>query len=313
MSHDLQPAFDDKGLSEFRQMVAEHQQQMKEKRERDAELLKIVPVEQITVTCPEKCPLQLLTFYPDERQHCDCHPGKLTFNDSGIGPPPFRRVYDLRPCFDAKPDRQRAENLARLRRQSGLMDGKRNSEYQHTFEQWRVTPTNRDLYDFLRTWNPHADEGIYIASLPSPSNPSGNGLGKSYALHALTNRLCAEGVTCRFCRTSDFLIAIRDTYHSDTEVDELDIVRQFSQVPVLLWDDLGKEAIRSEWGAEKFYQVIDDRCRQGLPVVISSNFLPDMIQDRFGANFGPAIVSRIAAMCPHIFQLAGDDQRFDAR
>lgn len=307
MSHDLQAAFDQQGLSEFRCSIQERAEKAKQRKQE----LEDVPTEEITVSDPSRCPkLHDFDSY-EQKTKCYCTNMGPWFHEEGLKPIPFKRTYDLTPCFANKKARDMEERLIRLRRDSGLVAGnKRNSEYQHTFEQWKVTPANQELCTFLRAWNPHADEGIYIASLPSPTNPSGNGLGKSYALHALTNRLCADGVTCRFCRTSDFLLAIRDTYHSDNEIGELDILRQFSQVPVLLWDDLGKEAIRSEWGAEKFYQVIDDRCRQGLPVVISSNFLPDMIQVRFGANFGPAIVSRIAAMCPNIFQLAGDDQRF---
>ena len=311
MSHDLSPAFDDQEHDAFGRRFAEIQQRNTTRREENRAKLDAMPWNDHLVTSVSNCPYhQYLTDVPEIACHGGCaNDGEYTCQQSTF--PLSKHRYAVAQCRENRPERERLAKLNRYRRDSGLVDGnKRNSEYQHTFDAWKVTTANQELYSFLRFWSPHADEGVYIASLPSPSNPSGNGLGKSYALHALTNRLCAEGVTCRFCRTSDFLIAIRDTYHSDTEVDELDIVRQFSQVPVLLWDDLGKEAIRSEWGAEKLYQVIDDRCRQGLPVVISSNFLPDMIQDRFGANFGPAIVSRIAAMCPNIFQLAGDDQRF---
>jgi DNA replication protein DnaC len=227
-----------------------------------------------------------------------------------IRPTPSRTRYFTAACHAAVTAERAQAKTRCLLQHSGLVDGRKDSEYAHTFANWQIDKLNKGLHDFLLTWDAGIGDGVYLTGACTPENPSGNGTGKSYALHALTNRLCREGIPARFCRTSDFLLAIRASYSSEHETDELETIREFGHAPVLLWDDLGKESFRSDWGPEKFYQVIDDRCRTGLPLVISSNFTPDALESRFGANFGPAIVSRLAKMCPEIYQLGGADRRF---
>lgn len=257
----------------------------------------IKPVEQ-KIRNPDQCLWQGYS----RRQHdeygwaihrdCDyCEGGKRNHID---------QEYDVSECY-------RHIQTHELIEASGL----KGRALKHTFENAEINNHNKKLYGFLANrWMPDSG-GVYIAAQKTKDNPQGNGTGKTYALHALAHKLSGLGIKCLYARTVDFLSELKSAYEIGTQQSETDVLRKYKNVPVLLWDDLGKENIRTEWGPEKFYHVIDYRAEMELPMVISSNFLLDELATRFGAdNFGPAIVSRLAGACyGQIFILGGPDRR----
>lgn len=244
------------------------------------------------ISSPEQCPWQNNPWRMCE----ECRDGKR--EDSQLEPVPIKIVYDVRECYSEVRYRE-------LIGKSGLV----GIELTHTFENAIIDRYNRDLYTYLMEWDPTTGNGIYISVRKDPQNPQGNGTGKSYALHALTHRLCRMGIPCLYARTVDFLMELRAAYDEGSQESETKVLRRYTQVPVLLWDDLGKERFKSDWGPEKFYYVIDYRVRARKPIVISSNFSLDDIEERFGdENFGPAIVSRLAGFC-EVWTLGGPDRR----
>lgn len=258
--------------------------------ERREKILKKAPVITKTIKTPEECPWQ-------DNPWCEeCQSG--TREEGQIEPEPLRVIYDVKTCFTET-------RYQALIRRSGLV----GIELQHTFENATLDEYNRGLYTRLMEWEPSAEGGIYITSEKSPDNPQGNGTGKSYALHALTHRLCRMGVPCLYGRTVDFLMQLRAAYDEGSQESESRVLRRYTQVPVLLWDDLGKESFRTDWGPEKFYYVIDYRVRTNKSIIISSNFDLAEIEARFGQdNFGPAIASRLAGFC-EMWTLGGPDRR----
>jgi len=222
--------------------------------------------------------------------------------ESQLEPEPRRTIYDVSACF--------AEvRYQELIEKSGLM----GIELNHLFENAIIDEHNRELYTYLMAWEPSVGRGIYIAAKKDPDNPQGNGTGKSYALHALTHRLCRMGIPCLYGRTVDFLMQLRAAYDEGSQESESRVLRRYTQVPVLLWDDLGKESFRTDWGPEKFYYVIDYRVRTNKPIIISTNFDLGEIEAKFGRdNFGPAIASRLAGFC-EMWTLGGPDRRVQRR
>lgn len=224
---------------------------------------------------------------------CDyCESGKRNHID---------QEYDVSECY-------RLVQYKELLDDSGLT----GKALKHTFQAAKIDKYNEKLYRYLADeWTPEKG-GVYITAQKTKDNPQGNGTGKTYALHATVHKLCRMGIRCLYARTVDFLTDLKSAYEEGTQKSESKVLRKYMNVPVLIWDDLGKENIRTEWGPEKFYQVIDYRAEMELPIVISSNFLLDELATRFGAdNFGPAIVSRLAGACyGQIFVLGGPDRRF---
>lgn len=248
------------------------------------------------IKSPKECP-----WRDDPWRKCeDCQNG--TREESQIEPEPRRTIYDVGACF-------MEVRYQELIDKSGLV----GIELNHFFESAEIDKYNRELYTYLMEWEPTIGGGIYIAAKKDPDNPQGNGTGKSYALHALTHRLCRMGIPCLYGRTVDFLMQLRAAYDNGAQESERKVLNRYTNVPVLLWDDLGKESFRTEWGPEKFYYVIDCRVRTNKPIIISTNFDLGEIEAKFGRdNFGPAIASRLAGFC-EMWTLGGPDRRVKGR
>jgi len=263
---------------------------------RRQEILKKAPVVTKVIKSPDECP-----WRDDPWRKCeDCQMGKR--EESQLEPEPLRTIYDVSSCYSEVRYRE-------LIKKSGLM----GIELNHLFENAIIDEHNRELFTYLMEWEPSVGGGIYIAAKKETDNPQGNGTGKSYALHALTHRLCRMGIPCLYGRTVDFLMELRAAYDEGSQESESRVLRRYTQVPVLLWDDLGKESFRTDWGPEKFYYVIDYRVRTNKPMIISSNFDLGEIEAKFGRdNFGPAIASRLAGFC-EVWTLGGPDRRIKGR
>jgi len=251
-----------------------------------------VPVDHVLeIASPEMCPFR--ASFLNDCSNCRRANGIISVDENGV-----KRRYDTSACLKEMVYRHYIA-------QSGL----EGIELKHTFENAVIDKWNQRVYQYLQQWNWKSGEGIYIAAEKSNQNKLGNGTGKSYALHALTHRLCREGVGCYYIRTVDFLQQLKESYEGRSMATETEILERYAKVPVLLLDDIGKENVRTEWAAERFYYLIDTRIRFERPTVYASNFLLSELEERFGLdNFGPAISSRIAGSCV-LFTLGGPDRR----
>lgn len=252
-------------------------------------LIKNAPAEKKIIKKPGDCPW-------GGKYSCEyCKTGERTeVSLQPLG----RTIYDVAGCY-------KKVAYEELISRSGLT----GIELQHTFEKAHIDKQNEKLFRRLKSYNPSLGEGLYISAIKTADNPLGNGTGKSYALHALTHQLCRNGIKCLYSRTVDFLMELRAALDDGTQESESKVLRRYTHIPVLLWDDLGKENFRSEWAPEKFYYVIDYRVRTKRPLILSSNFDLPEIEARFGIdNYGPAIASRLAGCC-ETWKLGGADRR----
>lgn len=251
------------------------------------------PIEHYEVKHPKYCPF--------ERQICEkCKDGsRVKYHPEDT----VKMEYDVTRCYQIIVYRQ-------LLDKSGL----KGIQKTHLFHNAMIDDHNKLLYSYLAKWNPINGKGIYIKAKKSERNPQGNGTGKSYALHALAQKLCQNGIPCLYVRTVDFLLEIRSTYDEYAKENEMRVLQKYINIPVLLWDDLGKESFKKEntWAPEKFYNIIDERVTRNKPTVISSNFDIEQLEIRFGEdNYGPAIVSRLLNHCEY-YSLGGDDRRIQS-
>jgi len=268
----------------------EEKVEMSQKRwERMAEMLKNAPVVKYRILDPTMCVWN--------NQQCDLCGREGIIEEPDWYPELKRMQYDVRECYAVIRGK-------RLLRESGLQ----GEEVRHSFENAVIDDFNREVIARLKEWEPIGGRGLILSSHRTKINPLGNGTGKSYMLHALTIKLCLEGYACKYGRTVDFLAELRRAYNSD-DGSEYDITQKYIDCGVLLWDDMGKENIRSDWAPERFYYVIDRRITLRRPMVISTNLTVAEIEEHFGKdNFGPAIVSRLLGSCD-ILYLDGYDRR----
>ena len=253
------------------------------------EALSKAPIKELEIIDPTMCPVNGTLCYWDCAKN-----GYVMIPE--FQPVPVNMKYVTKKCFAFVKYRD-------LLRQSGL----EGEELKHTFEQAVIDEWNSGVVELLKKWNPKLGRGLILTSHRTKTNPIGNGTGKSYMLHALTHKLCKEGYQCLFSRTVDFLAQLRKVY--DEGGNEFEITRKYVDVDILLWDDLGKENVKSDWVAERFYYVIDRRITLNRPLVISTNLTMEEIAEHYGkSNFGPAIASRLAGNC-NILYLDGPDRR----
>ena len=101
----------------------------------------------------------------------------------------------------------------------------------------------------------------------------------------------------------ELLLEIRSTFGTNKDVSELEIIKKYSEHPILFLDDLGAEKDTS-WSVSTLYLLINRRYEEDLKTYITSNLNLDQIADRLDDR----IASRIAGMC-EILKIEGPDRR----
>ncbi len=113
-----------------------------------------------------------------------------------------------------------------------------------------------------------------------------------------------------FIEMPELLLRIRDSYYvlsmkEKSTMTEKEIVDYYTMTPFLVLDDLGSEKA-SEFSTLMIYLIINRRCTQNKPTIITSNLTLDEIHERLSNR----ISSRIKGMCK-IIGMTGHDRRFE--
>lgn len=129
-----------------------------------------------------------------------------------------------------------------------------------------------------------------------------SGLGKSYLLHAMTNRLTDRGIQVLLTGAGRFFQA---AYRSVFQNDGAEL-RTMTEAPVLMIDDLGSEPMMNNITIESLFEIINARQYAGLPILISTN----LEKEDFSRRYTERIASRVMddRNCS-IIQLLGSDLR----
>ena len=96
------------------------------------------------------------------------------------------------------------------------------------------------------------------------------GNGKSHLAAAIVNRVIQRGFTAVFIEVPDLFAKIKATYGAEGTGSEDKIMAALSKCDLLVLDDAGAEK-PTDWVQEKFYQIINARYKNRLPVVITTN------------------------------------------
>lgn len=93
---------------------------------------------------------------------------------------------------------------------------------------------------------------------------------------------------------------MKNSYDADNNISEIEIIKLYEKVDLLIIDDLGKEK-PSEWGLEKLFTIINSRYENNLPVIITTNYNQNSLAERLSLNgeieTAKSIISRLYEMC----------------
>ncbi len=129
----------------------------------------------------------------------------------------------------------------------------------------------------------------------------GTGLGKTFLMRAMAERLIERGKNVLLVSAYTFLQMARKSYFEAENG-----VRELMEVPVLMLDDLGSEPLMQNITIEQLFYLINERQIKGLSTVISTNLQLQQLRERYSER----VASRLnnPAKCL-ILRLAGRDLR----
>ena len=109
----------------------------------------------------------------------------------------------------------------------------------------------------------------------------------------------------RWSTMTGILSDIRDTYNSGANKTENDVIKEYSDFPLLLIDDLGAEKI-TDWSISALYSILSTRINYMRYTIVTSNLDLKDIHD-----WNPRIASRLAGLQVH--KMAGSDRRINGQ
>ena len=134
---------------------------------------------------------------------------------------------------------------------------------------------------------------------PSPTPPTAgsllsgaSGCGKTHIAAAIVNRLLERGEPALFVVVPDLLDHLRSAYQPGADVGYDELFERVRNAPVLVLDDLGTQA-QTPWAQEKLFQLINHRFNTRLPTVVTTNLLPEQLDDRLRTRLTDAGIARV--------------------
>lgn len=138
-------------------------------------------------------------------------------------------------------------------------------------------------------WKPNSDgRGLVVVG--------DTGKCKTRMLCQLAMNLAHIGVKFSFMRSSTLAALVRQQYSDFEPWAARDEIKRLSRVPVLIVDDLGKQA-SSPAVEEAFFDLIEERTSQGLPVLVTANAKGAELERMMSADRGRPLIRRIRDYC----------------
>lgn len=128
----------------------------------------------------------------------------------------------------------------------------------------------------------------------------GSGSGKSYMAACIVNALIDMGIACSM---TNFSRISNDLWNSENKQE---VYRWLNMNELLVIDDFTAER-QSEYMNEIVFNVIDERYRSGLPLIVTTNLQSDSLIVN-GDITHDRIISRLSEMCMFV-RANGDDRR----
>lgn len=191
-----------------------------------------------------------------------CHTprqGHIHWGDSILTPTVMCRCQTEE--YEAREARQKRQDskiyLDRLL-QNDLQDSKL-SRYRFVYDHGYNNEMKK-AYAYVANWGKMKAQGIGLLLW-------GNvGTGKSFFAGCIANALLEQGIPVLMTNVSKLLNASSDLRFGQ----RTDFIRRLNQYDLLIIDDLGVER-SSEFALEQLFQIIDERYRRNLPLIVTTN------------------------------------------
>lgn len=172
---------------------------------------------------------------------------------------------------------------------------KRNLNYK--FENFEINNNNRKTYQNLKDYSQKLVNNIEKKGVILVGD---NGVGKTHLACSIANELIKNGIPVIYGTLINLLAELRNSYDVDNNISEMEIIKLYKNVELLIIDDVGKEK-PSEWGLEKLFTIINSRYENNLPVIITTNYNQESLVKRLCMNgeieTAKSIISRLYEMC----------------
>jgi DNA replication protein DnaC len=172
---------------------------------------------------------------------------------------------------------------------------KRNLSYK--FDNFAPNDSNKKVLDNLKNYSEKLVNGIEKKGLILVGN---NGVGKTHLACSIANKLIENGIPVIYGTLINLLAELRNSYYINNNISEMEIIKLYENVDLLIIDDLGKEK-PSEWGLEKLFTIVNSRYENNLPVIITTNYNQNSLVERLSLNgeieTAKSIISRLYEMC----------------
>ena len=172
---------------------------------------------------------------------------------------------------------------------------KRNLNYK--FDNFETNNSNKKVFNNLKNYSEKLVNGIEKKGLILVGN---NGVGKTHLACSIANKLIENGIPVIYGTLINLLAELQNSYDTDNNISEIEIIKLYENVELLIIDDLGKEK-PSEWGLEKLFTIINSRYENNLPVIITTNYNQNSLVQRLSINgeieTATSIISRLYEMC----------------
>ena len=221
-------------------------------------------------------------------ERCECNDAQIYWNEYDLKK--LRMQEEEKKLEIMQEFSKRAERIIKNSKMS-----KRNLSYE--FDNFAPNTSNKKVLDNLKNYSEKLVNGIEKKGLILVGN---NGVGKTHLACSIANKLIENGMPVIYGTLINLLAELKNSYDIDNNISEMEIIKLYENVDLLIIDDLGKEK-PSEWALEKLFTIINSRYENNLPVIITTNYNQNSIIERLSINgeidTAKSIISRLYEMC----------------
>lgn len=215
-----------------------------------------------------------------EYERCTCKESKNYWND-----------VDFR-IQEQKKKEHYTEMISQFYSQNYI--SKRLKDY--SFKNFKVTDVNKKEVAIAKDYankciNNEQENGLIITG--------NSGVGKTHLAASISNELIEKDKLVLMGRLTSLLDMIKETF-KDNSKSENELIELFSNVDMVVIDDLGTEKI-SSWALDKLYTIIENRNENKFPIIITTKFDKEGLLHRFKQSndkeLSDAIIQKLYQMC----------------
>ncbi len=221
-------------------------------------------------------------------ERCECNDAQIYWNEYDLKK--LRMLEEEKKLEIMQEFSKRVERIIKNSKMS-----KRNLNYK--FDNFSSNTSNKKVLDNLKNYSEKLVNGIEKKGLVLVGN---NGVGKTHLACSIANKLIENGTPVIYGTLINLFAELRNSYDTDNNISEMEIIKLYENVNLLIIDDLGKEK-PSEWGLEKLFTIVNSRYENNLPVIITTNYNQSSLVERLSLNgeieTAKSIISRLYEMC----------------